>query len=285
MACGDFKHPLRRGGTNQSQRLTPALAADYVRVDEKDLADWIVYAGALSAFIKYYDLDNQATGTWSQFFSRDVSALLAFFAVQDPAALDGVATRFNTLRDDANQANAALLGQNFAELFGAELTFSKALDDLVARLSDETSLKLIVTNLIKSKLAPALNRLLGYYKAAQGDGLLAEADAPGWKILGAPVVKASTVIAGGLSKGWITNGAVDWATYAAGIVADASIYGAPAGTIPEKIRHAANHNLFSSLFDQYLMAYARILKEAQTSLDATLGEWRKHPPHYALFLA
>ena len=125
MACGEHRHPLNRGGTNQAQRWAPGLQPAYVRVDEKNPADWIFYADALSAFIKFYSLDNQWTGTWKPFFSEDISAILAFVAVQDPAALQGIADRFAVLRADANQGNPPLLRETFAELFGAETGVSK----------------------------------------------------------------------------------------------------------------------------------------------------------------
>lgn len=288
MACGDHKHPLQRDGTSQAQRPAPGLDAGYVRVDEKDLADWIVYAEALAGFIRFHNLQNAPDQDWKPFFSRDISAVLAFVAVQDPDGLRGIGTRFARLRDDANQGDPALLRQILGELFGAALTLASALDGIQARLpaepSNGLSLRLVIASLIRFKLAPVLGRVLAFHKAALADGLITEADVPAWRLLGRPVRPASAVIAAGLEDDWITGGAADWATYAAGIVADPSIFG-PSPAVAAKIRHAATHNLFTSLFDQFLAAYARILKAARTDLELTLEEWRKHPPHYTLFLA
>src|SRR5688572_7529107 len=98
MPCGTYRHPLQRGGASQPQRLSDALKSDFARVDEKDLADWIVYAEALSAFIKFYNDKNGEQGDWTPFFSRDVSAVLAQVATLDPDTLSGFGVRLEFLR-------------------------------------------------------------------------------------------------------------------------------------------------------------------------------------------
>jgi hypothetical protein len=52
-----------------------------------------------------------------------------------------------------------------------------------------------------------------------------------------------------------------------------------------QINHCATHNLFKSVFDQFLKVFARVVGEAGRALDDTLTKWDKHEPHYALFLA
>lgn len=294
MACGDHKHPLSRGGTSQPQRQAPPLKPGYVQVDEKGMAEWIVYAEALAAYVQYWrqkketdppaDPDPLTDGNWQPFFSQEISTALASVAVQEITALDGIAERFEILRADANQADPDLLKETLASLFGAALTFSRALDKIDERLPDEATLKTAIAGQIQTSLASALKRLLSYYKAADSAGLLIETDIPDWKILGLAVTKPATLIAEGLSERWITTSAADWSIYFNDITADPSIFG-PSAADEQKIRYAANHNLFSSVFDQYLAAYARILKEAQANLAATLENWPKHNPHIALFLA
>jgi hypothetical protein len=280
MACGDFKHPLQRGGTSANDRFLPGLEPGYALVDEKDLADWIVYAENLSAFVKFYNEANTTTENWTPFFSTDISATLAFVAAQDPDGLGGVSTRFTILRDDGNQGDAALLKKTLGELFGAALTFAASLDDLSARLPESSPLKPVLASLIKTKLAATIQRLISYYKAAAGANLVTIANVPEWKILGRPVTDAASI---SLSKDWITNGAASWNLYYNGINADPGIFG-NGPTPAQKVRHAANHNLFSSLFDQLFAGYARVLKEAADGLKETLDDWQEHPPHYTLFL-
>jgi hypothetical protein len=58
---------LRSDGTNQLQRLLPALEADYVVPDERSLADLIEYARSVAAEIRFYDLSGQTAGDWRAF--------------------------------------------------------------------------------------------------------------------------------------------------------------------------------------------------------------------------
>ncbi|MES1254887.1 MAG: hypothetical protein ABUS56_04725 [Acidobacteriota bacterium] len=58
---------LRADGTNQLQRLLPALEADYIVPDERSLSDLVEYARSVAAEIRYYDLSGQSTGDWRPF--------------------------------------------------------------------------------------------------------------------------------------------------------------------------------------------------------------------------
>ncbi len=58
---------LRADGTNQLQRLLPALEADYIVPDERSLSDLVEYARGVVAEIRFYDLSSQATGDWVPF--------------------------------------------------------------------------------------------------------------------------------------------------------------------------------------------------------------------------
>ena len=56
---------LRSDGTNQLQRLLPALEADYIVPDERSFSDLVEYARNVAAEIRYYDLSGQSTGDWT----------------------------------------------------------------------------------------------------------------------------------------------------------------------------------------------------------------------------
>ncbi|MGK7908803.1 MAG: hypothetical protein AB4040_16465 [Synechococcus sp.] len=58
---------LKFDGTNQLQRLLPALEPDYILPDERSLSDLIGYARKLAAEIRFYTLNGQATGDWRPF--------------------------------------------------------------------------------------------------------------------------------------------------------------------------------------------------------------------------
>jgi hypothetical protein len=58
---------LRSDGTNQLQRLLPALDADYIVPDERSFSDLVEYARNVAAELRYYDLSGQFTGDWTPF--------------------------------------------------------------------------------------------------------------------------------------------------------------------------------------------------------------------------
>jgi hypothetical protein len=93
----------------------------------------------------------------------------------------------------------------------------------------------------------------------------------------------------GLSDNWFDkNLTADWNTYASSVAPDESIFNNPLTEFAEEflsIEHAANHNLFTGIFDTYLSSYTKIINDAEAELLTTLESYDSHAPHYALFLA
>lgn len=59
---------LNLDGTNQLQRTLPALEADYIVADERDLSDLLEYAHKLAAEIRFYSLSGHGVGDWQSLF-------------------------------------------------------------------------------------------------------------------------------------------------------------------------------------------------------------------------
>lgn len=307
-SCCD-KNPLQRSGINRVQRLLPALQPDYVSVDERDYANWIFFAEEFSRYLKFFDTTDTVAGDWKTFFTSDISAILGSIAVQDPQLYrQSIKRRFDDLKKAENAGNLNLLKQKLKELFSGILSLSKALDvyllKLPAKDPDEVDFVFRGTllNFVKNKLAPALRRLLSYYRSVDAipatdlDYLL-DSNLNGWTVLNREVVHAEVIIGtelnpatfqggeGLINKEWWVGGAADWDVYVGSISADSSIFGDPAWTDQRRIIHAANHNLFSSIFDQYLQVYSKIVQLAEKTLLQTLESWDAHPAHYTLFLS
>jgi len=284
MACSDKKNPLQRSGTTQAQRVLNGQKKGYVNIDERRIADWITFTSSFSRYIKYTGADGSKSD-WSAFFNNDISAILGAVAIQDADAYRlNVKERFLILQDDANKDDTDLLKATFGSLFAILLTVSKALDDYIISLPEEIQLRTTIQNLIPARLRNSLDRLLKYYKAGLGLGLLTEDEIPGWTVFNYPVKSAATIISSGLSGIWIGTADPNWAAYYAGIDADPSVYGTST-TLYDQLNHAVNHNLFAGIFDQYLLAFARIVQDAEQQLVQTLEAHDDHKPHYALFLA
>jgi hypothetical protein len=295
--CSKHKNPLIHNGTSQAQRLLPGLDKNqYARVDEKEFAGWIVFANNFAAFVNYYNNSNVTAGNWQPFFSNDVSALLGTIAIQNISRyrLD-IKERFNFIRDDENKASLNQIRIKLEELFSAILTLSKSLDNYVKKLPVETSLKQTINNLIRTQLSSSLKRLIAYYKAAEDDGLIDHNIGHEWIILNLPLIDAAEIIDGeGLSELWYENSTFsNWIDYKNDISPDNSIFKNPLDD-PTKpadereylnIEHAANHNLFTGIFDSFLANFTKVINEAEKELLKTLESYDKHTPHYALFLS
>lgn len=324
MGCGHHTNPLQRGGTGQQDRLLPAMNTHYARVDEHSVGDAIFFAGEFSRFLHYYDGSYKQAGDWTPFFTSDVSAHLAGAAIQNIGLYrQAVKQRFDFLKSDDHRGDTAGLKAHFNDLLSALFTLSKALDDYTAKLPDDLALKNTLLNLVQSKLSFSLHRLLGYFRAAAENFHYLDAGLTGttWRILNQEIIPAADLVAGiGFGKNWwvvkggnsllnyawleANRGAVSgapallasigsWADYVASVAADESIFSSalvqPAD--PEAVRvyrslqHAANHNLFTGIFDQYLAGYTKLVADAGAALEQTLTNRDSHQPHYALFLA
>lgn len=295
--CSEHKNPLKNNGTSQTQRVLPGMdKAQYALVDEKEYADWIVFANDFAVFLNYYNNSNNVSGNWKPFFSSDISAQLGSIALQniDRYKIE-IKERFDFIRNDENKTSLPDIRIKLDELFSAILTLSKSLDNYVQKLPDETSLKQTIYNLTKTKLAPALGRLIAYNKAAQNQGYLNHHIGSDWMILNMPLTDAKQIInSEELSKIWYDDSLyANWTTYKNAIVADNSIFSNPLDDSSKpvdlraflSIEHAANHNLFTGIFDNYLSTYTKIIQEAESELLKTLESYDKHTPHYALFLS
>ncbi len=285
--CPQNTDPLKlvREGTSQDQRLPAALDPGYAPVSERTPAHSMVFAQSYAALLKYFDATNTATGDWVPFFGKDVSIQLATVAIEDAEAYKAsIKVYSDYLNNQENQAKTAQLKDNLGYLYSSLATLANQLDLLKEGLPPEIALKGTLQNLIKSQLAPAMNRLVAYYQAGVALALVNVAvPSPTMLILRSPVVTLDSVLGIGLSSDW--SGGLAWDGYVGGIAADASVYGDPSATLFAQINHCATHNLFKSVFDQFLKVLARVINEAGNALEGTLTAWDKHEPHYALFLS
>jgi hypothetical protein len=273
--------PLPHGGTSQAERELPALSGDYVKIDESEYADWIVFAEGFSQYLAYHAVDgNEYAQGWQAFFARDVAAVLGTFAVQDiDSYREELGSRLAFLRDDDHAADVDALKTKLSEAFSIVLTLVQSVDTLYSRLPAGHAFKETLRSIIASQLGPALRRLLSYLKGAESAALYSAVTGGAPRVLNAPLRDALTLAAqtASLSSDWQASSATT----------DDSVF---RGTTPfEKASHAANHFLFTSAFDVFTQAYAKLIDEAKTALlsllDSKHEDDNAHQPHYALFLA
>lgn len=284
--CSQITDALKlvREGTSQDQRLSRALDPVHAPVNERTPAHGMVFAQSYSALLRYFGDHNLDAGDWTPFFTKDVAARLALVSIEDIESYkSGLKSWFDYLNNLENHIPVAGLKDNFGFLYNSLATLAWQLDEFKEGLPREVPLKGTLQNLIKSQLAPAFRRLIAYYRAGVTRTLInATLPSPNILILRCPVVSFESVLVNGLSGDW--SDGQEWASYASLIGEDASVYGEAAGSFVQ-INHCSTHNLFKSVFDEFLKAFARVVDEAGKALNDTLAKWDKHEPHYALFLA
>jgi hypothetical protein len=287
-------NPSRRGGTSQADRRLPGLSPRHVRIDERTIADRIVFAAEMARHLRFpTTTGGDVAGGWTRFFASDLSALLAGMASQDVEGWrTGVRERLAWLRDDDHAADLAGLRRKSGELFGAVAAMASGIDDFQLRLPPEHPLRASLGQRIQTRLSPALRRLVAHHRAARASGVLdaplvGDPSAP-WLVVGREVVDAQSLLTGSPSLSgswWVAPGGY------LGVPADEGVFQVPGGGAPSAataaacLVHASNHFLFTSIFDAFTESLARLVDDATQALLESLENKDDHAPHYALFLA
>jgi hypothetical protein len=79
-------------GVSRDTRTPPVLLPENVPIDERNMEEDLVFAGALSNYINFYNSKNEQSGTWHPFFGKSEPVLLATIATTD---LDLIDKEFN----------------------------------------------------------------------------------------------------------------------------------------------------------------------------------------------
>lgn len=290
--CRHNSDPLKlvREGVSQEQRLLPLLRGQNVPIEERDAARQAVFAQLLAPFLRYFDEANVPVADWKRFFSEDVSALLALVAVQEVDSYrQNIKAYLDFLDNLDNASNDAELARQMGLLFSSIGSFAQGLDRFKEALPSDMSLKAALQNYIHTQLAPALHKLLLYYRDAISPANYLDDVLPEFPIMGVQVA-FEDIWNAGLSRDWIPDETLpDWASYR--IQLDDTTLFPPTGifgagpTLFEHLNYAAGHNLFKTAVDQFLKGYAKTVTDARAALEASLFERDNHEPHYTLFLA
>jgi hypothetical protein len=291
--CNQNRDPLKlvREGTSQAQRPFPALDPAFAPVDGRTMAHGMVFAQALSAFLKYYELTNVPVDSWQRFFGQDVSLQLAVAAIQDVDEYRQQVKEYFDFLDEILHSDASFeidCRKHLGYLFSCIGTLAVRLDKLTTYLPDEFPLKATLKNAINSQLAPQFQQFWGYYKhdlSLAANGLITNLPAP-VPILGGTGMPISEAAVFAFSDIWVPKGVVptSWSAFYISIPS-LNGYGAGGTSIFTQINHLSTHNLFTSIFDQFLKTYARVVSDTKDALENSFTNYDRHEPHYALFLA
>lgn len=92
-----------KAGISQSERQLPALVPEHVKIEERDIPDFLKFITELSTQINYYNFANVREGDWQDFFKSDVYILISLVGRFD---LNTNLNRYNKLMNDLNLAES-----------------------------------------------------------------------------------------------------------------------------------------------------------------------------------
>ncbi|MDJ0728842.1 MAG: hypothetical protein QNJ33_02510 [Crocosphaera sp.] len=247
MNCCDTTNPLIRDGVSQSQRPLTALWPDTVKVDETDLADFLVFAYRLSQQIIYYPAtgeatDNQPQGNWQNFFAKSVSVQLALISkIPYQSVRRCYQQQLITFLDNPIPPHLAPILLNAIAIF-------QDIQQWYGGLRVYPPFSSLIKGLVRSNLEQPLLRLWGFdqfYHLATEKRLSSNAFYEGFlRTFNLPLPENPELLL----------------------------------TTPEA------QNDLDELFSPLLQNYRYLIKQAPTHLLDSLNSRRDHPPHLALYL-
>lgn len=260
--CEETLNPLERDGSNRQQRLVAALDPSFAPVDERDVAELLIYARALARKLVFHPVAGpEATGanradvtTWTEFIDADISTLVAHVGAYD----------VEEAREEFIAAAAAVgtggdPGADLAELLRriwaiAGVGGSSGIDGWYRRSVAGLQLHTSLGRLIDGSLAAALNEAWSFALRLEDLGV-DDVVPDSWP--GTP-----------------------WSDEAP-TTSDATFI--PSGDPAEDAGDAAQRIV--RIHDRFLAVVTTLLQEAPAYLDETLHDYPEHRPHMALYLA
>jgi hypothetical protein len=79
-----LKYLVKRDGISQKQRTPAALDPTSVKLDERNLEDFLVFAMEYAKKVKFYNLKNSPEGNWEGFWNGDPSMIIAAITKTNP---------------------------------------------------------------------------------------------------------------------------------------------------------------------------------------------------------
>ncbi|MDZ8055894.1 MAG: baseplate J/gp47 family protein [Aulosira sp. ZfuVER01] len=152
------KNPLIRDGVSQRQRQVLALSPDYVKIDERDLADFLVFAHKLSQQVNYYNSNNQKEGKWQDFFTSTPVQIALISKTRPDKIKNGYKQKLEVFLQNPSDVNLA----SILQLWKTDLL--NPIAQWYEVLESYTPLKSIVKGLVKTHLKEPLRWIQSFEK-------------------------------------------------------------------------------------------------------------------------
>ncbi len=162
MEIKDFSKLIKHS-VSQEGRFLEALDFEYVKIDERSFEDLLRFVYGFSKLIKFYNLENQPDGDWSEFIN-DETVILATIKQTEPTEIE---TRFRAYIEKANlfkrtEKKAFYLQKCFTEIYQIAIMFENWLSkfkEIEMFANVQLRARNEILNAIETKLSAALIQL------------------------------------------------------------------------------------------------------------------------------
>ena len=266
---------LTSDGTSQAQRPLDALLTACPRVDERTVADLILFTKKYGAYLNYYDLTNSIAGDWQQIMGNDSAVIIAALAnwqTQDYALF------IKTISDSAVNATTDADATNyFKVLFDFAFSLAQGLNNAFTQLPPGSDYATFLSVAITSQIATPLSILLYYYNQFKTNSPALIDETSTFTYSPTPVdslIFSQNFQPGTLSSPPFIN------TPATNVYTIAT----NGPTAHGNIEYILTHNLFSGIYQSFIDGVTNIVGRLQTYLTNLVDNDPSHEPHYALYL-
>ena len=256
------KELQNRRGIAQGERLIRALLPDHIKVDERQISDFLSFAASYGITLNYFDANNRINGDWGDFFANDVSVFLSTIITTDLAKIDRNRIAIVRAIEDARSLEEKM--EHFQALFSLIMTVARKIDNWYVRcvamnhtFEDEMpGIGQEIENAIEQKLGHQL-RLLKSYDLGAGET----------NALGAPIGENYD----SFHEIWQLKDVQSRNIYEKG------------SNKSEKIKEASKK--VRLIYRSFYSVLAYIVHTAPSYLKTSLEEKSDHKPDVALFIA
>ena len=268
MPDGEFytiKNPLRHDGTSQNQRQPAALDPAFIKVDERTIQDFLDFACDFAKQVYYYNRENRIEGDWEDFWSYDLSFIIA--AIQNTNPNYDKQLFFQIHESEPTT-------EGLVQLFRKTLDLAKKLDQWLQDLTSGNDFRDQISRLIRANLGSFLQQIGAYDKGAYSE--------LGTKEYPEPNASDYTVFSSTWNLGDFNELKADTNLFKPKWEPAFSDELPPNPAEAEKLENA--YDKLKTLFSDVYNVYFQVIHLAARWFDKSLLK-ADHEPHIALFIA
>jgi hypothetical protein len=292
------KNELFIPGTRYDERMQGALNPSYVSVDERSVADIMVFIATYASLIRYYTLQGEsqenyiAEGDWKSLIMSDEAFNYAGISVARSSLPNISFYKYNDLYETGSttaKRNAA-----YRALWDVLFSLYKSIDTFFISLPAYMPLRSVLHTEIRNNLVPDLRQAATAYLNANAIGNI-----PG-VLLHTPTPStedefkfsfAKDLIHGAFDSAWIDDTAypdiIKWQVYIAKLktelAASKDFFNTKLTNEQDKVDYSTVQ--LKQMFKRAFEAYSRIITVAKEHLQVSLDDNSAHFAHHGLLLA